>query len=42
MDFYGFEDIKVNVAREGPQMLWRLKICLFRQVINDELWKDYL
>ena len=27
---------------KGSQMLWRLKICLSRQVINDELWKDYL
>ena len=43
--------LKLMSNEKSPQMLWRLKICLFRQVINDELWnqvindelwKDYL
>ena len=42
-DFYGSKDIKVNVTWERlTNVIEVKKICLFHQVINDELWKDYL
>ena len=40
--FMDLKTIRLMSHEKGSQMLWRLKICLFRQVINDALWKDYL
>ena len=40
--FMDLKTLRLMSHEKGSQMLWRLKICLFRQVSNDELWKDYL
>ena len=40
--FMDLKTLRLMLHERGPQTLWRLKICLSRQVINDELWKDYL
>ena len=40
--FMDLKTLRLMSHERGPQMLWRLKICLSRQVINDALWKDYL
>ena len=40
--FMDLKTLRLMLHERGPQTLWRLKICLFHQVINDELWKDYL
>ena len=40
--FMDLKTLRLMLHEKGSQMLLRLKICLSRQVINDELWKDYL
>ena len=40
--FMDLKTLRLMSHEKGSQMLQRLKICLFHQVINDELWKDYL
>ena len=40
--FMDLKTLRLMSHKKDPQTLWRLKICLFHQVINDELWKDYL
>ena len=40
--FMDLKTLRLMLHEKDSQMLWRLKICLFHQVINDELWKDYL
>ena len=40
--FIDLKTLRLVSHKKGSQMLWRLKICLFHQVITDELWKDYL
>ena len=40
--FMDLKTLRLMPHEKGSQMLRRLKICLFHQVINDELWKDYL
>ena len=40
--FMHLKTLRLMPHEKGSQMLQRLKICLFHQVINDELWKDYL
>ena len=40
--FMHLKTLRLMSHEKGSQMLWRLKICLSRQVIKDALWKDYL
>ena len=40
--FMDLKTLRLMSHERGPQTLWRLKICLSRQIINDTLWKDYL
>ena len=41
--FMDLKTLRLMSHEKGSQMLWRLKKnCLFCQVINDALWKDYL
>ena len=40
--FMDLKTLRLMSHERGPQTLWRLKIWLSRQVINDALWKDYL
>ena len=40
--FMDLKTLRLMLHERDPQTLWRLKICLFYRVINDELWKDNL
>ena len=40
--FMDLKTLRLMLHERDPQTLWRLKIYLFRQVINDALWKYYL
>ena len=40
--FMDLKTLRLMSHERDPQTLWRLKIYLFCQVINDALWKDYL
>ena len=40
--FMDMKTLRLMSHERGPQTLWRLKIWLSHQVINDALWKDYL
>ena len=40
--FMDLKTLRLMSHEKGPQTLWKLKICLSDQVINNALWKDYL
>ena len=40
--FMDLKTLRLMSHERGPQTLWRLKICLACQDINNALWRDYL